>query len=97
MAYKTPFTKNDIVSLTISGEVETDRAVKRWYAAGTQFRVLGTTADGYVRCRDESMCRVIVSEEHLELVRAASAASATSDVAGQGGTTAVTEPTEAAA
>ncbi len=94
MAYKTPFTKNDIVSLTISGEVETDRAVKRWYAAGTQFRVLGTTADGYVRCRDESMCRVIVSEEHLELVRAASAAS---DVAGQVGTTAATEPTEAAA
>ena len=94
MAYKTPFTKNDIVSLTVSGEVETDRAVKRWYAAGTQFRVLGTTADGYVRCRDESMCRVIVSEEHLELVRAASAAS---DVAGQVETTAPTAATEAAA
>lgn len=68
------YAKDDIVELTVNGNVETDRGVPRWYAASTHFRVLGTTADGYARCRDNSGCRVLIGVDLLSLVRSAAAA-----------------------
>ncbi len=70
------FTKGDVVALNINGDVETDRGVLRWYAAGTQFLVLGPTADGYARCRDNSGCRVLIGVDLLSLVRSAAAVAA---------------------
>lgn len=72
------YAKDDIVALTVNGDVETDRGVLRWYAAGTHFRVLGTTADGFARCRDNSGCRVLIGLDLLSLVRAAAAGDAES-------------------
>jgi hypothetical protein len=73
---QTSYAKDDIVQLTTNGDVETDRGVLRWYAAGTHFRVLGPTADGYARCRDNSGCRVLIGVDLLSLVRSAAAAAA---------------------